>query len=116
MISIEGLNKAEILRDLYNASKVQGLGFLQATGVPMDLSEAEALLKERPYFDYLYGKVMKINLISDVEFDEWGYDRDNGPGSAKMVIDILRQTTETVQVLQQNRMAASGCEAQFLDN
>ena len=116
MINIEGLNKAEVLRDLYNASKVQGLGFLQATGVPMATTEAEELLTQTTYFDYLHGKVMKINLVSDVEFDEWGYDRDNGPGSAKRVIDILRQTTEAVQVLQQNRMAASGCEAQFLDN
>ena len=29
MVNIEGLDKAEVLKELYNKSKVQGLGFLQ---------------------------------------------------------------------------------------
>ena len=37
---------------------------------------------------------MKINLEGG-EFDEWGYDRDNGAGTAKSIIDILRSTGET---------------------
>lgn len=90
MVNIEGLNKAEVLRDLYNASKVRGLGFFEATGVPMETTEAEELLKHTTDFDYLYGKVMKIDLASDVEFKEWLYDRDNGEGAAQRVIDRLR--------------------------
>jgi hypothetical protein len=91
MINIEGLSKAEVLKELYNNSIVQGFGFLQATGKDMTISEATDLLKKQTYFDYLYGKVMKISLSSDVEFDEWLYDRDNGQGSAKRVVDKLRR-------------------------
>ena len=93
MINIEGLNKAEVLAGLYNNSKIQGMGFLQAKDEIMSKDEALELLKERTYFDYLYGKVMKVDLFSDKEFNEWGYDRDNGQGSSKRVIDSLRDKT-----------------------
>lgn len=33
---------------------------------------------------------MKVDLSSDVEFEEWLYDRDNGQGAAQRVIDGLR--------------------------
>lgn len=91
MINIKGLNKAEVLKELYNNSKVQGLGFLYATGKDMTLQEAEELLDYRTDFDYLYGKVMKVDLSSDDDFEEWLYDRDNGPGSAAKVVNRLRE-------------------------
>lgn len=90
MVNIEGLNKAEVLKELYNNSKVQGSGFLQATGVPMTTEEASEILSKTTDFDYLYGKVMKIDLSSDIEFEAWLYDRDNGEGKAQEVIDRLR--------------------------
>jgi len=34
---------------------------------------------------------MKVNLESDVEFNEWLYDRDNGTGKAEKVINELRK-------------------------
>jgi len=89
MVNIKGLNKAKVLQALYNNSRVQGLGFFQATGRDMTLVEAKEILSETTDFDYLYGKVMKINLSSDDEFEEWLYDRDNGIGSAQRVIDKL---------------------------
>jgi len=88
MIDISKLNKAEVLAGLYNASKVQGMGFLQAVDGEMTTEQAEAELKETHSFDYLHGKVMKIDL-SDDEFEEWLYDRDNGQGAAQSVIDKL---------------------------
>lgn len=90
MINIKGLDRAEVLKELYNNSKVQGLGFLQATGRDMTTNEAEKLLEQQTYFDYLHGKVMKIDLSSSEEFEEWLYDRDNGEGSARRVIERLR--------------------------
>ena len=33
---------------------------------------------------------MKIDLSHD-QFDEWGYDRDNGPGAAQKVIDKVKE-------------------------
>ena len=89
MINIKGLNKAEVLKELYNNSKVQGLGFLQATGRNMTTEEAEEELKHGTTFDYLHGKVLKVDLSKD-EFEEWLYDRDNGQGAAAKVINQLR--------------------------
>lgn len=90
MIDITGLDKAEVLQVLYNNSKVQGMGFLHATGTDMTVAEARALLDCYADFDYLHGKVMKVNLTSDFGFEEWGYDRDNGPGAARSAIQTLR--------------------------
>jgi hypothetical protein len=88
-MNISGLNKAEVLAALYNGSKVQGRGFLQATGKPMTTEEAETLLKEQTDFDYLHGKVMKIDLSGD-EVATWLYNRDNGEGRAEAIVDKLR--------------------------
>lgn len=90
MINIEGLNKGDVLAALYNGSKVQGMGFLQAVEGYMSRKIAEDLLKQRTYFDYLFGKVIKVDLSSDIEFEERLYDRDNGIGKAQRMIDQLR--------------------------
>lgn len=90
MVNIEGLDKAEVLRYLYNASHVQGMGYLQARKESMTRDEAASILERTTYIDYLYGKVMKINFESDYSFDERLYDRDNGQGAAQKVIDNLR--------------------------
>lgn len=88
-ISIKGLDKAVVLASLYNRSKPLGLGYLQATPGDMPLEEARSLLEKRTYFDYLNGRIMKIDLKDD-ELDPWLYDRDLGPGAAQSVIDALR--------------------------
>ena len=90
MVDIKGLNKADVLAALYNNSKPQGLGFLQFDPKPMNVDEAEILLKKTTVFDYLKGRVMKVNLSFDDGFEEWLYDRDNGYGSAQRVINDLR--------------------------
>jgi hypothetical protein len=73
-IDITGLDKAELLAALYNNSQVQGMGFLQAEPGTMTASEARRLLEARTYFDYLKGRVMKIDLSGDT-LDPWGYDQ-----------------------------------------
>lgn len=91
MINIKGLNKAEVLKALYDHSHVPGYGFLQA--VPNDfvtVKHCEELLQRGTRFDYLYGKVLKVDL-SDDEFDERLYDRDNGLGAARRAINSLRK-------------------------
>lgn len=91
MISIKGLNKAEVLKALYDHSHVQGMGFMQA--VPkgtVTVEHCQMLLDTTgyPYFDYLYGRVIKVDLSGD-EFDERLYDRDCGPGAAERAIVSL---------------------------
>lgn len=90
MIDIRNLDKAEVLKVLYDASHHQGLGFLQA--VPdsvVTVEHCRDLLASNTYFDYLYGKVMKVDLRDDF-FNEAMYDRDNGPGAAQRAINKLR--------------------------
>lgn len=94
MVSIKGLNKAAVLVALYNNSHQQGLGFLHTRGAAaMTVAQAQDELDRSgpsKYFDYLHGRVMKVGLESDTEFNERLYDRDNGPGAAQRAIDELR--------------------------
>lgn len=88
MINISGIDKAAILAALYNNSKAQGMGFLHFTPQDMSVDEAKQLLQQETCFDYLHGRVMKINLTGDT-LDPWGYDRDNGAGAAERAIAHL---------------------------
>lgn len=91
-MDITGLDKAEVLAALYNASFQQGMGRFDARGKEqMTAEHARELLAEgRKHFDYLYGRVMKISLISD-ELRTYAYDRDNGEGAAEAAIAHLRK-------------------------
>lgn len=89
-IDIKGLDKAVLLAALYNNSKPLGLGFLQADPKPMTPEEAAChIAREGLRFDYLKGRVMKVNLEGD-SLDPWGYDRDLGEGHAASVVENLK--------------------------
>ena len=87
-ISLEGLDRAEVLAALYNASRPQGMGFLAYAPEPMGKEEAQELLENGTYFDYLKGRVMKVDLSAH-SFDPWLYDRDNGAGAAQRAISAI---------------------------
>ncbi len=90
-IDIKGLDKAEVLLALYNHSHVQGLGFLQMAD-NYTLKDAKKDLEASApyfYFDYLHGRVLKVDLSKDT-FNGDLYDRDCGPGAAQKAIDELR--------------------------
>ncbi len=92
-ISIKGIDKAEVLAALYNASRQQGMGFMNQRGQSqMTIEDARKAMDDNPglYFDYLHGRVMKIDLKDD-ELEEWLYDRDNGKGAAYNAIKHLLQ-------------------------
>lgn len=80
-----GLTRAQVLMTLYNNSKPLGLGFLQYDPKPMTEIEAEELLKQTMDFDYVKGRIMKINLSKNPFVVTW-YDRDNGDGKALRVL------------------------------
>jgi len=123
-IDIAGLDKARVLCALYDAAKPQGMGRLHY--VPGDLSIADAARiitrgderidygvpprnvpeDDRPRmagfsrplsFDYLMGRVLKVDISGDT-FSAWGYDRDNGEGAAHTAIERLRQRLELERV------------------
>lgn len=95
VIDIKGLDKAEVLLALYNGSHCQGLGFLQAVG-NYTLEDAKRDYKENEYgyFDYLHGRVLKVDLSGD-SFESWLYDRDCGEGAAAKAIDELRRKNDS---------------------
>ncbi len=89
-IDITGLDKAEVLFELYNVSHIQGLGFLQAAeNYTLENAREDFESSNNKYFDYLHGKVMKVNLSGN-SFDPSLYDRDNGKGAAQRIIDGLK--------------------------
>jgi hypothetical protein len=87
-IDISHLPKARVLAALYNRSAPQGLGILQYREGQMTEQQAEELLKKQTYFDYLYGRVMKIDLSTN-ELRPWLYDRDLGQGACAEIIAQL---------------------------
>ena len=88
MINISRADKAEVLAALYNNSRPQGMGFLHFTPEPMTAEQARELLQETTSFDYLQGRVMKVDLSGD-EFEPRPYDRDNGPGAAAAALAFV---------------------------
>ncbi len=96
-MNIAGYNKAEVLAALYNSSKQQGMGFMHARGrEPMTIAQAYEELKRASDFDYLHGRVMKIDLSTD-ELDTRLYNRDNGENAAERIIAGLKCNCEEGQ-------------------
>jgi hypothetical protein len=88
-IDISGLDKAEVLQALFNASRQQGMGFMDSSGaVPMTIEDAREYVRDYLSFDYLRGRVMKVNLSGDT-LDPWLFDRDNGEGAAARALAPL---------------------------
>lgn len=82
------MNKAEVLATLYNNSKPIGNGILHFTPEDMTIDEAKILLATQTDFDYLKGRVMKIDLTGD-ELRTDLYNRDNGGGAAEAALKHL---------------------------
>lgn len=111
MFNVIGIDKALLLKVLYNRARAQGMGVLFAQSGDMDINEARRILKGRGYecripkpgqlddrdefhgddevvplyFDYLKGRVMKIDIAPD-EIDTRLYNRDNGRDAAEDAI------------------------------
>lgn len=86
-MDIKGIDKAKILVALFSMASPRGLGWLQhKPSDQLTLDDARALLKDRTYFDYLRGRVMKVNLAPNVnELDLRLFERDNGPAEARLM-------------------------------
>jgi hypothetical protein len=95
-IDITGIDKARLLMALYAKAQPLGLGRLQYTPEPLTYEEASGLLSQATYFDYLRGRVMKVDLSGDV-LRTGLFDRDNGEGAAARAVDAARrESTESV--------------------
>lgn len=88
---ITGLNKAEVLQVLYNNAS-RAIGFGNSAGeLRMSQIDAQQEFQARPsgYFDYVRGRVLKINLSKET-VDTFFYNSMNGLGKAERVIVDLR--------------------------
>lgn len=113
-VNIQGLDKAELLAALYSRAQVLGMGRLQAKPGDLTSDEARDLIAKHSYvgnrhisdrfcppntppttirFDYLHGRVMKVELAGDT-LDTYLYNRDNGAGAAEAIVAALRAKTE----------------------
>ena len=97
IIDIKGLSRAAVLAALYNNAKPQpqGLGYIHYEPGDMDPAEADAILRTSDHFDYLKGRVIKVDLRHPDHFDGRLYDRDNGAGAAQRAVDKLRPGHDT---------------------
>ncbi len=103
-VDTTGIDRAELLAALYDRAQPQGLGFMHFNPQPMTKGEAQELIRaftrnHNPaepecYFDYLRGRVMKIDVMPDL-LDPWGYDRDNGAGAVAEVVAGLQAKATT---------------------
>lgn len=112
-VDISGVDKAQLLAALFNRSQPMGMGWLQAAAGPerMTTEDAQKLIDKAQagsrsddhgrnfnldsdgdlYFDYLFGRPLKVDLSGD-EVEPWGYDRDNGgPGTFSDIVDEVRR-------------------------
>ena len=88
-MKITGLNKAEVLVALYNRAKtVPVTQRYYDSNLNLSLEKAAELLKQNKYFDYLNGKVLKIDLSID-EIETSLYNRDNGENAAEESLQPL---------------------------
>ena len=101
MVNIKDLDKAGVLKALWEHSHTQGMSFLGLLGLKdgeFTIEHARELVSSNPslYFDYVDGHVIKCNISGD-EFDERLYDRDCGIGMAQKAIDRLRKEVEMME-------------------
>ena len=89
MVSIQGLEKWQVLRALHANSKAQGMSFLHDRGTISEERAKELTSGEYLYFDYVDGRVIKCDLAKD-SFDPWLFDRDLGAGAAARAINQIR--------------------------
>ena len=93
-MNIAHLDKGDGLAALYNNAKPQGLGCFFHTAQCMTKKEAQQMLREgQTYFDYVKGRVMKIDLSTD-ELETDLYNRDNGKGAAEKVIEMMEKQSK----------------------
>ena len=119
-INISGKNKAAILAALYNNSHPQGMGLLHFDPKRMSEEEAAKILEQSSDFDYLKGRVLKVNLGGD-SFDPRLYDRDNGEGAAQEALKGILDSedapaaAETIYTISIAGVEANDTNADFLE-
>ena len=90
MIDIKGLDKAEVLRHLYNAALPSGLSTFAGTPEVLSPLEAEQYVKiaASGYFSFIHGRGLHVDIGKD-KLDTRAYDAANGEGAAAAALAPL---------------------------
>ncbi len=92
-IDISNLDKAKVLQALYKGAKPQGLGYLHYKLGPLKYDDAKRLLEKKRNYDYLSGRVLKIDLSGNT-LNTRLYNRDNGENAAeKAICEFFHQSS-----------------------
>ena len=106
-MNITALNKADVFLTLFNNAKTPGLGLIAAAMFgPLSIEGAEKIMQdcnEDIYFDYVYGRVMKISLKGD-DIDTRLYNLNNGENAAEKAIQKLRENIKNDQIDQKKEL------------
>lgn len=103
IVNVKGLDRAELLAALYNATHAVGLGVRDDLRRDMTVAEARQRLHERrselgplrrhgllATFDWVAGRPIKCDVDQDeIDFDV--YDNVAGPGTGARVVQQLRE-------------------------
>ena len=121
IVYLEKLNKAQALAALFNNAKTQGMGVLHyKPNHVMTEAEAEAVLAEGPYVDYLEGRVIKIDFdkYGENQLDVTQYNRDNGLNAAQDALKIAEDDLGTGGLISKLKIPTRfmGQELQIGDN
>jgi hypothetical protein len=92
-IDISGLDRVQLLRHLWEKSKVAGFFGMYGGPTPSFGSERRPEDAVSGYIDYFCGRVIKTDLRDD-EINPYLYDRDNGKGAFQRVVDTMRSSTK----------------------
>ena len=98
-VSIRGLDKAEVLVALYNNSHEDGEYMTTVPKQELTIEAARKILKSVTLFDHLGGRVLKVDLTDDNEFDPYLYDFNMGLAkTAQEVVNELYIKKNTAMV------------------
>lgn len=88
------LLKAMLLQELYNNSQPQGWGWVHYQPEDMTLERALAITQVQGSFDYVLGRVIKVNFdgcATPSHVRGSLYDRDLGPGAFARCLATAQQ-------------------------
>jgi len=89
MVDIKGLDKARVLKALYDRGNIQGTGRFAKNDTTVTVEICKAMVERSYRFDNMFGLSLNVDLDGD-EFDESGYDRIYGAGAAQRAVDSIR--------------------------
>lgn len=98
-VDISGLDKAEVLLALFQASRQLGSGSVWIDRTDLTLEEARNVLKKSYFVDYLYGRHIKIDFTESHIYVA-KYDKYAPEGvTVASVVEKLRSKNDDVSCL-----------------